>query len=256
MDDTPDMTSTEVDGPPGTWFALGLREWLAIWRIWGAWLVIQLLGRKLSPFVGDGDPMDHAYFWRIWLGSVLVIAGVGVGLLWQLVTDSKSFPKLWKPIVAFVVIAHVIFGLRIIIGLSTIYAAHNQTEVAGHEKLERMLQFPPGSVTSIRVYQEYGQSLIKEITDREALDGFIPACQDAAEYRPNHPHYTDSWYLVIEADETFEFMAHYQPARPGQVVLYLTDQYAPMSFRFSGTFISTSLRPWFEGNVGGVDSAP
>jgi len=108
----------------------------------------------------------------------------------------------------------------------------------------------PESVRKVVVYERGGRGDRKVISDVKALDEFTMAVKDARRYRPNHPKYIRSWYLDIETDHgSIGLQCHYEKGKPREVVCYFATTSGQTTY-YHGTFVSTSLRPWFNEYIG------
>ena len=114
----------------------------------------------------------------------------------------------------------------------------------------RLQSLAEGSVQAIAIYDRYGRKELKRITERVALDDFVGRLADGEDYRPNHPAYFASWYVVVERKKgaQIELECHYENQWRDKVVCYRVIKEGNTT-HYYGTFISAQLRPWFEQHV-------
>ena len=122
--------------------------------------------------------------------------------------------------------------------------------------LDKLAQIQPDHITRIDVYDEYRRTKLTNITDREALAAFAQGISDAVGHSPNHPRYSESWYLVLQGpDIWYEFTLHLNPRFPHSVIGY-SDMTSGSSTLSRATFESRRLRPWVEENLMNLDALP
>jgi len=222
---------------------LGKRERLTfssiirIWRLVLLVVVAQLLG-------GVGGLLllpRYDSFTNSWIGGTLAApVGFLAGLWWQLASrDRRHDTRL---------------DLVLFIALLTCLAAPIgalaavRSEQDFQARLDAFRALPADSVRRITCYDKHGRERLVTIEDAEALQAFARACRDAQGYGPNHPHYWESWYVVVEGDKTIELECHFEQGRGDQLVAYFVEKRGDWT-GYYGSFISTDLRPWFEQHV-------
>jgi len=125
--------------------------------------------------------------------------------------------------------------------------------VSGHSgEMERMRiirQLQPGSIIRIDVCADKRTTdELTRISDKAILDAFADASKDAQIYRPNHPYYTWTRYLVVQTtdERAYELECHLESGKPDVAICYFVHKSGWGMTTYFGTFSSKGLRRWFE----------
>lgn len=121
----------------------------------------------------------------------------------------------------------------------------------GLVRLHKLKSIKPDTVAQISIFDKDGETLLKVVTKKELISEFAEACKDVRIYSPNHPTYTDSWYVVIDMGTehgVHEVECHFELHRPKNLDGYLVVKAADTT-RCLGSFTSVNLRGWFERHV-------
>ena len=218
---------------------LTISSFVQIWRLLLLLLAAQLLGTLLGWLLLPW----YSGFTNSWIGGT-VAAPVGflLGLWWQLASRHRRRRTRLDLVLLIGVLT------CIVAPISSLAAMRSERDF--QSRLDAFRALPADSVQRITCYDKYGREKLLTIKDPEALEAFTRACRDAKGYSPNHPHYWESWYVVLEGEKTIELVCHFQQGRGNQLVAYFVRKRGD-STTYSGSFISTDLRPWFEKHVEG-----
>jgi hypothetical protein len=199
---------------------------IQIWRL-------RLLGRLLLPW--------HDLFTNSWIGGgVAAPIAFPLGLWWQLASRERRRRTRLDLVLALGILA------CIVAPISSLNAM--RSERAFQARLCEFRALSADSIKRITCCDKYGREELLTTEDPEVLGAFARTCRDAKGYSPNHPHYRESWYVVVEGDETLELMCHFQQGHDEELVGYFVRKRGD-STSHRGSFISTDLRPWFELHV-------
>jgi len=205
----------------------------SVWRIVAAVAICQLVGGAISLALAP----HHFSFMNFWLGGAAgTLPGFALGVAWQL--RSKTPNRGWIQIACFlgfisVAITCMAFG---------VVFPRIQTEM---RNLEQIKQLQADGLRLIEVFDGYGSSLVTRISDAESLTAFAQGISDAVGHSPNHPRYSDSWYVIVSGKTRHEFELHLNPRFPQCVIGYFVVKSGD-STSYNGTFESKGLRPWVE----------
>jgi len=205
----------------------------SVWRIIVAVLLCQLVVGAISLALS----MHHSWFMNLWLGGAAgTLPGFVLGVAWQL--KSATSIRGWVGMACFLgLLAIAITGMAFGIALPRM-----RSEMAN---LTAISQLQAESLQLIEVFDRYGDKRIAHITDSDSLATFAKGIADAVGHSPNHPRYTESWYVVVDGTTRHEFVLHLNPRFPQSVIGYFVVK-SGNTTSYHGTFESKGLRPWVE----------
>jgi hypothetical protein len=205
----------------------------SIWRIVAAVVLCQVVGGVLSLAVS----LHHFWSMNLWLGgAAATLPGFVLGVVWQL--KSRTPERGWLGIACFLgFIAIAITGAAFGVVLPQM-----RSEMAN---LTAISQLQAERLRLIEVFDRYGNKPIARITNPESVAAFAKGIADAAGHSPNHPRYTESWYVVVDGTTRHEFELHLNPRFPQSVIGYFVVK-SGNSMSYHGTFESKGLRSWVE----------
>ncbi len=207
-----------------------------IWRIIVALVLCQGIGSGISLTIA----MHHFWFMNLWIGGAVgTLPGVAFGIAWQL--------KSGKPVRTWIGMAGILGFLAIAItGIAfgvVLPAMQKQMQ-----ELKKVSMMSTENIQSIEIFDRHHKKLIARITDEISLAAFANGISDAVGHSPNHPRYTDSWYVVIQGTTTHEFHLHINPKFPQSIIGYIVIK-SGNTTSFHGTFISKGLRTWIDDHL-------
>ncbi len=205
----------------------------SVWRVLVAVVLCQLVGGAISLVVS----MHHFWFMNLWLGGAAgTLPGFVLGVVWQL--KSQTPDRGWIGIACFLgFLAIAITGMAFGVVLPQM-----RSEMANLTAINQLQAEP---LKSIEVFDRYGRERIASITDPDSLSAFAKGMADSVGHSPNHPRYSDSWYVVVEGATRHEFELHLNPRFPQSVIGYFVVK-SGNSTSYHGTFESKGLRLWVE----------
>jgi hypothetical protein len=203
-----------------------------VWRILAGLIPIQILGSIVGLAIG----YHHSGFDNLWMGgAVATPIGFIIGLIWHVRAHEE--PKPYRTVI--------FMGfLALLLGVAVIFYEIPRS-IQEMKYLETFQNMKSKNINQIVVYDEYGDKLVKKISDPTVLNEFKSACTFTNGNTPNHPLYTASWYVQILAGETIEIECHYQEGRPSLLIGYFVKKVGS-STSFYGSFYNAKLRGWFE----------
>jgi hypothetical protein len=242
-------------------------HWRVLVAIAAVGVLGEILGRLLLPWF---DPWTNG-----WIGGGLVApAGFLGGLWWQLASPRRRHKTRLDVLLLLAVLA---------CGAAPVSALDEmRSERDFQARLDTFRTLPASSIRQITCYDKYGGEELLTIEDPDVLRAFAVACRDAKGYSPNHPRYFESWYIVVTfdavpdpnrspgskpndtpaadrpvgrdlhgrngPDHPLELECHFEQGRGTQLVGYFVRKRGSVT-GYSGSFISTDLRPWFERHI-------
>ena len=136
-------------------------------------------------------------------------------------------------------------SLLLIVSLVCVIAMIQFRKEAQDTRLrDRFLALPYGSIRSLSLHQEGGQSA--SITEAHVLSEFERAVKESRAYLPDHPVYTKTWYVTawMEGSVT-ELEYHFERRLPYAVVFYFVEREGALTY-YHGAMVSRLLRAWYE----------
>lgn len=208
-----------------------------IWRLLLAVVICNLLGGLIGRLVGP----HHSAFMNWWMGGALAgPVGFVIGWRWQR-ADDERWRTTPKGLVAFLgLLAAAVAAMCVVFAIPD---AHETMR-----RLDRLTHLDASTVRRIEVYDRYGSKLIRAVDEPALIREFTDACRDAEGHMPNHPRYTQYWYVVVEGDRRQEYMCHFERNRPTQLDGDFVHQQGNTT-TYYGSFTSVRLRSWFETHV-------
>lgn len=208
----------------------------SVWRIVVAIALCQLVGGAISLALS----MHHFWFMNLWLGGAAgTLPGFALGVVWQL--KSATSDRGWIGVACFLgFLAIAITGMAFGVVLPQMQS--EMTNLSGVSQLQAE------SLQSIEVFDRYGRRRIARITDPDSLTSFAKGIADAVGHSPNHPRYSDSWYVVVEGATRHEFELHLNPRFPQSAIGYFVVKSGNLTW-YHGTFESKGLRSWVEAHL-------
>ncbi len=204
-----------------------------IWRITvSGWLCAAAGGAVAVAF-----PIHHFWLMNLWLGLAGgALPGFALGVMWQLKSATPARDWIGKACfrgLLVIAMAGMAFGVVL---------SQMRSEIAN---LTSLSQLQAESLHMIEVFDQYGNKHIANITDSNSLAAFTRGMADAVGHSPNHPRYTESWYVVIDGTTKHEFELHFDPRFPQSVIGYFVTK-SGNTTSYHGAFESKGLRPWIE----------
>jgi hypothetical protein len=204
-----------------------------VWRIILAVVVCELLGGLISMAIG----FHHFWFMNLWLGGAIgSLPGFVIGAIWQFSGPSGrrgSAGVAWFGGLLALAIAGIACG--VVFPLMRMHVT--QLSALAHLRDE--------SIHSIVVFDRYGDTRLVSLSDQKALLAFAEACVDGVGHTPNHPTYSDSWYVVVSGNSRHEFELHLDPKFPSSVIGDFVLK-SGNTTTYQGAFESHGLRSWIE----------
>lgn len=197
---------------------------VALWRVLATIVLCQTIGALLGliPLLQARWGLDP------WLGMAAgTLVGFLVGTAWHLGTQRavRGLPSLF------------IGSLLLALMLAAV--------AADKQDWARMAQLQNENLHSIEVFNRSGKQQIVRLEDPAALAAFTEGIADAVHHTPNHPHYSDTWFLVVEGMQTYQFELNLNPKFPQSVIGDMVKRQGnKTSHRL--TFQSDGLRPWVD----------
>ena len=205
----------------------------SVWRIIIAVALCQLVGSAISIAISP----HHFWFMNARIGGAAgTLPGFVLGVVWQL--RSSTSDRGWIGLACFLGI------ITIVITVMAFGSAFPRMQ-REMRNLDRINQLHNESLQQIEVFDRYGKERITTITDPDALNAFAEGIADAVGHSPNHPRYSDSWYVVVDGTTRHQFVLHLNPRFPKSVIGYFVVK-SGNSTSYHGTFESKALRSWVE----------
>ncbi len=209
----------------------------SVWRILCAVAGFQIVGGLIGLAIG----YHHFWFFNFWMGGALfTLPGYFVGYKWQSRSESDTRNE-WLVTAIYtrlLAIGVVVFGV-----LAMLPMMIDQTR-----RLAELKEFDEVTVNEIEVFDDDSLKRIETINDPEVLSAFASAITDAEGYAPNHPSYSRSWHIVVNARKRYQFDLHFDPECPDVAIGYWVSRSPAGSHNF-GSFSSRGLRKWAEENL-------
>lgn len=201
-----------------------IRAWVALWRVLTTIVLCQAIGGLLGlvPF------LQRRWGLELWLGMAAgTLVGFMVGTAWHLGAQ-RAVRGLSGLFVISIILAWLLAGVS-----------------ADKQNWARMAELQNGDLQSIAVFDRLGKQQIVRLEDPAALAAFAEGIADAVYHMPNHPHYSDTWFVVVEGIQTYQFELHLNPKFPQSVIGDMVKRVGnTTSHRL--TFQSDGLRPWVD----------
>jgi F0F1-type ATP synthase assembly protein I len=208
----------------------------SMWRIIAAIAVCQLVGSAIGLVVS----IHHFWFMNFWFGGAAgTLPGFVFGVIWQLKSQPRDRRRLEiTGLLGFISIAVTAMAFGVVL-------PQMRSETANLTAINRL---QTENLQQIDIFDQYGEKHIACITDQESVATFAKGIADAAGHSPNHPRYSESWYVVVTGTTQHEFKLHLNPRFPQSVIVYCVVK-SGNTTSYHGTFESKSLRPWVEAHL-------
>jgi hypothetical protein len=204
-----------------------------VWRILLAIVVCELLGGLISLAIG----FHHFWFFNLWFGGAIgILPGFVIGAVWQF--SGTSGHRGSAGLACFMGLLALAFALM----ACCVVFPRMRMEMTHLSALAHLRDEP---IHSIEVFDRYGETRLLSLSDQGALLAFAEACGDGVGHTPNHPTYSDSWYVVVSGTSRHEFELHLEPRFPNSVIGYFVLK-SGNTTTYQGTFESHGLRSWVE----------
>jgi riboflavin transporter FmnP len=213
-----------------------LKDLIPIWRVIIAIILTQILG----GFIGYCVKPYHIMFINIWIGGAFgTFTGFLVGAIWHFSKKKRRVNLIVLPFLGFVGLTTLMVTL-----FSVFVAIPHFAEEA--KRIGMMKILSKKMINKIDVYNRDGKSLLKTIIEKEILSQFASNCKDTEGYAPNHPKYSQSWYLIVYTEgENLELDFHVM--QKDNSTIYGRFVYRKPGYMKSfGSFKSQNLRKWFD----------
>ncbi len=207
-----------------------LNDFKPVWRI----VVAMVLGQLAGSVIGILLRPHYSWFENSFFGGTAgTFPGFVFGVVWHI--RSKPADRDW-------------IGLTCALGflslVMTIIAFGFDLPQMQREmrNLERIRQLKSKNLKRIEVFDKHKRKCIIRITDPQTLKAFAEGIADAQGHSPNHPRYSDSWYVVITGP-SHQFELHLNPRFPESVIGDIVVKFGNFT-SYYGTFRSKGLRSW------------
>ena len=201
-----------------------IRTLVALWRVIGTIMLCQTFGALLGlvPLLQTRWGLD------LWLGMATgTLVGFMVGTAWHLGTQRT------------------VRGLSTLFIFSFLLALLLAAVAADKQNWARMAQLQNERLQSIEVFNRSGKQQIVRLEDPAVLAAFVEDIADAVHHMPNHPHYSDTWFVVVEGMQTYQFELNLNPKFPQSVIGEMVKRRGNTT-SYQLTFKSDGLRLWVE----------
>jgi len=197
---------------------------VALWRVLATIVLCQAIGALL----GLAPLLQARWGLDLWLGMAAgTLVGFMVGTAWHLGAQ-RAVRGLSGLFVITIILAWLLAGVS-----------------ADKQDWARMAQLQDEELQAIAVYNRSGKQQLIRLEDLAALAAFTVGLADAVHHMPNHPHYSDTWFVVVEGAQTYQFELNLNPKFPQSVIGSMVKRVEnTTSYRL--TFQSDGLRPWVE----------
>ncbi|MEZ4735299.1 MAG: hypothetical protein R3E79_50035 [Caldilineaceae bacterium] len=201
-----------------------IRTLVALWRVLSTILLCQAIGALLGlvPLLQTRWGLD------LWLGMAAgTLVGFVVGTAWHLGAQ-RAVRGLSR-----------LFLVSLLLSLMLTAVATDKRNWA------RMAQLQTEEIQAITVFNRSGTQQIVQLDDPAVLAAFAEGIADAVHHMPNHPRYSDTWFVVVEGTQTYQFELNLNPKFPQSVIGDMVKRQGhTTSHRL--TFQSDGLRPWVD----------
>ena len=108
-----------------------------------------------------------------------------------------------------------------------------------------MAQLQHGNLRAIVAVNQSGKQQLVRLEEPAVLAAFAKGIAAAVSHMPNHPDYSDSWFVVVEGTQTYQFELHLNTQFPQRVIGRLVKRSGNVTSD-QLTFRSDGLRPWVD----------
>ena len=201
-----------------------IRTVVALWRVLGLIVLCQASGALLGlvPLLQTRWGLD------LWLGMAAgTLVGFLLGTAWHL-----GAPRTVR-------------GLSGLLIVSTLLALVLVSVSADKQNWARMAQLQHGNLRAIVAVNQSGKQQLVRLEEPAVLAAFAKGIAAAVSHMPNHPDYSDSWFVVVEGTQTYQFELHLNTQFPQRVIGRLVKRSGNVTSD-QLTFRSDGLRPWVD----------
>lgn len=199
-----------------------IRTLVALWRVLGTIVLCQAIGALLGlvPLLQARWGLD--LWWGMAAGTLI---GFMLGTAWHLGAQRA------------------VRGLSSLFIVSLLLALILAAVAADKQNWARMAQLHNERLQSIEVFNRSGKQQLIRLDDPTVLAAFVEGIADAMPHLPDHPQYSDTWFVVVKGTQTYQFELHLNPRFPQSVIGDMVNRRGNAT-SYQLTFKSDGLRPW------------
>ncbi|MBD3292338.1 MAG: hypothetical protein GF393_05405 [Armatimonadia bacterium] len=134
--------------------------------------------------------------------------------------------------------------LAAVIGFAVLWTVEWRHRGTAREAVQLLEDLPDDSFDRIDVFTKYGDRQLGSVTDPDEVASFVRALKTAQPYHPNHPTYTDSWYLWLRGEHAVELTCSIPGREPELLVCRFTDRFGRSKIPRGSHLASPLLRIW------------